>query len=220
MKSEDENLVPVQILGIYPYGDSHDSQQLFETFLVFLKGQDDKVVPISIGRFEGQALAMALRKMPPPRPLPYNLLKDLLEKMHGEVRQLVIHTLKDEVFHAYLLIQAQGQAFYLDCRPSDGMTLATLTGVPIYMHLGIIDEAGRELGGLLEKTEAGEDTAVPERAVEPPGIELQQIEAESGKELNELEKLKALLGRLVQEEHYEEAARVRDQISKLEEQNA
>ena len=220
MKPESEHIVPVRILGIYPYGDPQDPSHLFETFLVFLKGQDDRVVPISIGRFEGQALAMAVRNMSPARPLPYNLLKDLLEKMKGEVKQLVIHTLKEEVFHAYLLIQTQDEEFLLDCRPSDGMTLATLTGVPMYMSTKIVEEAGRELNGLLENSDLSAESLPLESDDEQIQEELQKAELKEDEELSEVEKLKAQLNRLVAEEAYEEAAKIRDLISRLVQQSA
>ena len=219
MNTDDENLdnkdlIPVRILGIYPYGDPNDARQLFETFFVFLKGSEDKVVPISIGKFEGQALAMAMRKLPPARPLPYNLLKELIERMDCEVAQLVIHTLKKEVFHAYVEIQRETGTLRLDCRPSDGMTLATLCGVPIYMSVEIVEEAGRELNGLLEDSDLAE---------EPLGVgsedqelsDLLEPDEEESEELTELEKLQAQLNRLVAEEAYEEAARIRDLISSL-----
>ena len=220
MSSDDESLdgkelIPVRILGIYPYGDPNDARQLFETFLVFLKGNEDKVVPISIGRFEGQALAMAMRKLPPARPLPYNLLKDLLQQLDCDVVQLVIHTLKDEVFHAYIEIQKESGKLRLDCRPSDGMTLATLSGVPIYISTEIVQEAGRELDGLLDGAELGEEQlGVGSQEDEIDGL-LRGEESDGDEELSELEKLRAQLNRLVAEEAYEEAAKVRDLISRL-----
>ena len=224
----DDALIPVRILGIYPYGDPNDPRQLFETFLVFLKGEEDKVVPISIGRFEGQALAMAMRKLPPVRPLPYNLLSELVEKLDSEVKRLVIHTLKEEVFHASLIIETTGGELVLDCRPSDGMTLATLAGVQIYMNVQIIDEAGRELNGLLESGELSDEPInvdvgaedlladeSPGGMPEPPTIVSDADGKEREEEMSELEKLRAQLCRLVAEEAYEEAARVRDLISDL-----
>ena len=74
-----------------------------------------------------------MRKVDFPRPLTHNLLQNLLDRVKGKVHQLVIHTLKEETFHAYLLIQTQDEVFYLDCRPSDGMILATLLSTPIFM---------------------------------------------------------------------------------------
>ena len=148
--------------------------------------------------------------------------------MKAKARKLVIHTLKDEVFHAYLLIQTQDEAFYLDCRPSDGMILATLVGTPIYISPEVMNEAGRVLE--IEQGEEGEKGAL-HLTHEGDGIRItaaegeEQPEAQIGKEMfeaamepmNRLDILKAQLDRLIAEEAYEEAARVRDQISDLEE---
>jgi hypothetical protein len=225
-KTKNEHLLPVQIWRIYPYPDVTPP----ETFLVVLKGEEGKFVPISIGCPEGQYLVMAMQQVSFPRPLTHNLLQNLLDKVKGKVHQLVIHTLKDETFHAYLLIQTQDEVFYLDCRPSDGMILATLMSIPIFMSPEVMEEAGRELSGMLNIAELGDELSGAEDAVEEadampealaelevakevsPEPETSTIEVE----LSELEALKAQLDRLVAEEAYEEAARVRDQISALE----
>ena len=143
-KTKNEHLLPVEIWRIYPYPDVTPP----ESFLVVLKGEEGKFVPISIGAPEGQYLVMAMRKVDFPRPLTHNLLQNLLDRVKGKVHQLVIHTLKEETFHAYLLIQTQDEVFYLDCRPSDGMILATLMAVPIFMSPEVMQEAGRELSGM------------------------------------------------------------------------
>ena len=225
-KTKNEHLLPVQIWRIYPYPDVTPP----ETFLVVLKGEEGKFVPISIGCPEGQYLVMAMQQVSFPRPLTHNLLQNLLDRVKGKVHQLVIHTLKDETFHAYLLIQTQDEVFYLDCRPSDGMILATLMSIPIFMSPEVMEEAGRELSGMLNIAELGDELSGAEDAVEEadampealaelevakevsPEPETSTIEVE----LSELEALKAQLDRLVAEEAYEEAARVRDQISALE----
>ena len=225
-KTKNEHLLPVQIWRIYPYPDVTPP----ETFLVVLKGEEGKFVPISIGCPEGQYLVMAMQQVSFPRPLTHNLLQNLLDKVKGKVHQLVIHTLKDETFHAYLLIQTQDEVFYLDCRPSDGMILATLMSIPIFMSPEVMEEAGRGLSGMLNIAELGDELSGAEDAVEEadampealaelevakevsPEPETSTIEVE----LSELEALKAQLDRLVAEEAYEEAARVRDQISALE----
>ena len=228
MTSDSDRLLSVKIFNIYPYADAQQGVGATKNFLVFLKGEENRVVPITIGHFEGQALAMVMRKLPLPRPLPHNLLQNLLEKMKAKARKLVIHTLKDEVFHAYLLIQTQEEAFYLDCRPSDGMILATLAGTPIYISPEVMNEAGKILE--IEQGEEGEKGAL-HLTHEDDGIRItasereEQPEAQIGKEIfdaavepmSRLDILKAQLDRLIAEEAYEEAARVRDQISDLEE---
>lgn len=230
MTSDSDRLIPVKIFNIYPYADVQQGMGGPQNFLVFLKGEENRVVPITIGHFEGQALAMALRKIPLPRPLPHNLLQNLLDKMKARARKLVIHTLKDDVFHAYLLIQTQDDTFYLDCRPSDGMILATLIGTPIFMSPEVMQEAGRVLE--IEEGEEGEDKiglniigaregSVQSEKFFPEDAGSDGDEGgEAGEDetpMSELDKLKAQLDRLIAEEAYEEAARVRDQITALEE---
>ena len=152
-EAKNEHLIPVQIWRIYPYPDVTPP----ETFLVVLKGEEGKFVPISIGCPEGQYLVMAMQQVSFPRPLTHNLMQNLLGKVKGTVHQLVIHTLKDETFHAYLLIQTEDEVFYLDCRPSDGMILATLMSVPIFMSPEVMEEAGRELSSMLNLNELGDE---------------------------------------------------------------
>ena len=95
------------------------------------------------------------------------------------------------------------------------MTLATLSGVPIYISTGIVEEAGRELDGLLDGAELGEEQLdVGSQEDEIDGL-LCGEESDADEELSELEKLRAQLNRLVAEEAYEEAAKVRDLISQM-----
>ena len=133
-----DHLIPVEIFGFYNYE--------AEGVTVFLKGDDVKVVPIVIGEFEAQALLMALQKQEAPRPMPYDLLETVLERTQGKIRQLVIHTLKEHVFHAYLLIDTGEKALLLDCRPSDGLVMATRLGAPIYITPEVMEEASVEPG--------------------------------------------------------------------------
>ena len=237
-KPKKDHLIPVSVWRIYPYPDVTPP----ETFLVVLKGEEDRFVPISIGFPEGQYLVMAMQDMSFPRPLTHNLIKNLLEKVRGEVHQLVVHTLKDATFHAYLLIQTQEEVFYLDCRPSDGMILATLMNIPIFMSPEVMEEAGRELSGMLNMADLSQEIAAETEAseAEPPDAALIEVEvkeedneATDGVEaidtaadrddadcdLTDLDLLKAQLDRLVAEEAYEEAARVRDQIIQMEDES-
>lgn len=142
----DDELVPVQLEGIYPQ--SHPvpqaPNQLIETFLVLLTAED-KVVPIQIGRSEGQALAGALGGTPLLRPLPYNLLQNLMERFGGEPQKLVIHRWENQVFYAHLLVRKEDETIFLDCRPSDGMVVATLTGAPIYLTRELLQRTGLDI---------------------------------------------------------------------------
>ncbi|MBI2505669.1 MAG: bifunctional nuclease family protein [Candidatus Latescibacteria bacterium] len=213
MKPGDQRLIPVQIIGVYPFPEVSASP---EAFLALLKGQDEKVVPITIGEFEGKALHMARQRLNFSRPLTHNLIHNLLEKVKGRVQQVVIHTLKKETFYAYLFIQIEQECFYLDCRPSDGMILATLMGVPIFISQEVLEEAGQEVGGLYGKIDPEEASMLAGEVMEAE--QLVSLGAKASGPLgegSELDKLKAQLDRLVAEEAYEEAAKLRDQISRM-----
>ena len=229
MKDEESHLIPVYIFDMYPYPDAEQGLGMPQKFLVLLKGTENSVVPITIGHFEGQALAMALRKIPLPRPLPHDLLCNLLKRIDAVVHKLVVHTLKEDVFHAYLLIQAQGQSFYLDCRPSDGMIVATLLGVPLFLTPEVMEAAGQPLEHSDQREAAeGEQAAAPEVASDAPAegeaVEREEapktseafVDPETGEPISKLEQLKAHLDWLIAQEAYEQAAKVRDRISELE----
>lgn len=214
MKNDDD-IVSVSIFDIYPYPDSHQGVGAPKSFLVLLKGeQDERVVPITIGHFEGQALAMAMRNMAMPRPLPHDLVRQVIERMGATVERLVIHTLEDDVFHACLEIDAPNGAFELDCRPSDGMIIATQLSIPVLISPSVLAKAGR----IIEVAESeGVGSEADEEDVLLQEVERVEDDAQDNlEEVSELDKLKAHLEWLIAQEAYEEAAQVRDQIGKME----
>ena len=211
----DDDIIPVSIFDLYPYPDVHQAAGAPQSFLVLLKGNvDERVVPITIGQFEGQALAMAMRKIAMPRPLPHDLVRQVLKHMGATVERLVIHTLEEDVFHARLDIDAPENVFPLDCRPSDGMILATQLGVPLFLSMRVIEKAGRvievaESEGVEQDDASNGDEAIPEASTGDG------LEDTTGGNMSDLDKLKAHLEWLIAQEAYEEAAEVRDQISKM-----
>ncbi len=212
----DNDIVPVSIFDIYPYPDVHQGVSAAQGFLVLLKGNvDERVVPITIGQFEGQALAMAIRKIAMPRPLPHDLLRQILEHMGATVERLIIHTLEEEVFHACLEIDAPGDVFPLDCRPSDGMILATQLDIPLFVSMKVIEKVGRVIE-VAESEGVGQDCVVDEDKAVPVASTGDDPEDVVDGEVSDLDKLKAHLDWLIAQEAYEEAAEVRDQISKME----
>lgn len=224
MKQENSHLIPVYIFDMYSYPNAEQGLGLPQKYLVLLKGKENSVVPITIGHFEGQALAMAVRKIALPRPLPHDLLCNLLKRIDAVVRKLVVHTLKEDVFHAYLLVQAQGQSFYLDCRPSDGMIVATLLGVPLFLTPEVMEAAGQPLEHS-DPPEATKEEPAPapeatlEVLAEDKGVARKAeafVDPQTGEPISQLEQLKAHLDWLIAQEAYEQAAKVRDRISELE----
>lgn len=94
-----------------------------------------------VGPFEGTALAMQLAGVRPDRPLPYTLTADLLRALGGQLREVRIHRLTDEVFFAAVVVEGAGKAETLDARPSDAVNLALLAGVPIRVEPAVIETA-------------------------------------------------------------------------------
>ena len=210
------DVIPVSIFDVYPCPSVHQGVGAAQSFLVLLKGNiDERVVPITIGQFEGQALAMAMRKITMPRPLPHDLLRQILEHMGAKVERLVIHTLEEDVFHACLDINSPECVFPLDCRPSDGMILATQLGIPLFLSMGVIEKAGRVIE-VAESEGVGQDGVVDEDEAVLVASTGDDPEDTAGGEMSDLNRLKAHLEWLIAQEAYEEAAEVRDKISRME----
>ena len=103
-------------------------------FLVLLADQaETKILPIAIGPFEAQSIALVLQGRASPRPLAHDLIKSLLEKMGGILKKIIITNIIESTFYAELYIQCQGEELVLDSRPSDAIALALRWGAAIYM---------------------------------------------------------------------------------------
>lgn len=136
MSTEFPHLIPVEIIYI---GRQEDSA------LVFLKGEVPKIIPIIVGLMEGQTLLAMIQKIRLGRPTVYELTGNLIGKMNSIVHQLVIHTLREDTYHGYLLIETPNKPIMLDCRPSDGMILAKYFDAPIYVTPELMEEAGQDI---------------------------------------------------------------------------
>jgi len=129
-------LIPVQIFAFYNYGPAGVT--------VLLQGTEPRMLPITIGPYEAQALLQARQQAISPEPIPYDLLQAVLERFQGSVRRLVIHSLRENIFYAYLVIDTPEKSIMQDCRPSDGMVMATRLKAPMYVTPEVMEEAGVE----------------------------------------------------------------------------
>ncbi|MEN2984704.1 MAG: bifunctional nuclease family protein [Dictyoglomaceae bacterium] len=113
-------------------------------FVVVLKEKREgkKLLPIWIGPFEANAIAIALEKISTPRPLTHDLIKNILDNLKIKVQKILIHSLKEGTFYATIFLEDGDKIIEIDSRPSDAMALALRTQSPIYVESQVFDEAG------------------------------------------------------------------------------
>jgi bifunctional DNase/RNase len=111
--------------------------------VVVLRETDSKrYLPIWIGPFEADAIAMAIQGHEPQRPMTHDLLKSLIGDLDGQISHIFVNDLQDNTFFARIVIDQRGRTVEVDARPSDAIALAVRTEVPIYVESHILDQAG------------------------------------------------------------------------------
>ena len=108
--------------------------------IVLKEKKGEKTLPIWIGLFEAQAIALAMENVKPPRPLTHDLAKSLIEKLHGKVDRVVINDLINNTFYARILIRRNGENLQVDSRPSDAIALAIRLKVPIFIDETVLNK--------------------------------------------------------------------------------
>ena len=110
--------------------------------IIILKNPSGKtVLPIWVGIFEANAIAMQLEEVVSPRPMTHDLLKNVIEGLEAQVEQVVITDLKDNTFFAAIHILRNGARFTIDARPSDAMALALRASAPIFVERQVLDKS-------------------------------------------------------------------------------
>ncbi|HZK66211.1 MAG TPA: bifunctional nuclease family protein [Chloroflexota bacterium] len=139
--------------------------------VVMLKEKNEgRFLPIWIGHFEADAIAMPLQNVQAPRPLTHDLLQSVIGALDARVESVVISDLADETFFAKLVLDVQGRHLEIDARASDAIALAVRAGVPIYVAESVLDQAGMKLDSELEEEEGAEGERSAEGRGEPgPG---------------------------------------------------
>jgi bifunctional DNase/RNase len=103
----------------------------------------DSLLPIWVGLFEANAIALQLENIATPRPMTHDLLRSVLSSMEAEVERIVITDLKENTFYASVQLRYNGRELTIDSRPSDAIALALRTESPIFVNKGVIDKATR-----------------------------------------------------------------------------
>ena len=183
-------------------------------FVVPLKGtEDERSLPIFIGAAEAQAIAIHMNNVEVPRPLTHDLLKNTLDFLECRLMRIEVCDIRDSTFYATLILDRDGMEMRMDSRPSDAIALALRCDAPIYVYKKVMQEAGRvftesELGG--EKAEA-----VMDAKPESEASSAKKADKDKEEKLSHLEALKKDLEKAVEDERYEDAARLRDEIKRL-----
>lgn len=203
------SLVKLKIKGI-----SYSQTQNGAYALILNEVDGERKLPIVIGAFEAQSIAIALEKeISPPRPLTHDLFKNFADRFDIVVKQVIIHKLVDGVFYSSLICERDGIEEIIDARTSDAIALALRFQAPIFTYKNILDKAGIYLKidpNVDENKDSELDSILVEDIINE---ELEFLEKEDYKS-HTLEELNNLLNEAVEEEDYEKAAKIRDEISK------
>lgn len=162
-------------------------------------------LPIIIGAFEAQAIALEMEGIKPPRPLTHDLLKTLVDNLGASVVEVVVSELKENTFYAKIILEASGLTNEIDARPSDAIALAVRTYAPIFVSKPVMDAAA----------------FIPSDETDIPGFETSDLGSDK-KPLSKEAQLAALQDKLreaLESEEFERAAKLRDDIKRLSQNN-
>ena len=202
------SLVRLNIKGI-----SYSQTQNGAYALILNEVDGDRKLPIVIGAFEAQSIAIALEKeIRPPRPLTHDLFKNFADRFDIVVKQVIIHKLVDGVFYSSLICEREGVEEVIDTRTSDAIALAVRFEAPIYTYENILDKAGIYLK-MDEELTIEEDLESDEEDEIEFSFDEDEKEEDYYSHLS-LEELHEQLNDAVTNENYELAAKIRDEISK------
>ncbi len=173
--------------------------------LILSEANGNRRLPIIIGTFEAQAIALELESIKPPRPMTHDLLKSLVQSFHSKVEKVVINDLSEGTFFAQIHCAGnEDEGLELDARPSDAIALAIRFGAPIFVNTEVLDEAG-----IVTEEES------PATATKGKGKRKKAEDQAGQPEMSRMEKLEQELQTAIETENYEKAAKLRDQIQKL-----
>ncbi|WP_439883425.1 bifunctional nuclease domain-containing protein [Pontibacter sp. MBLB2868] len=197
--------IQLEILGL------SSSQSQTGSFALVLGERDgNRRLPIIIGMFEAQSIAIQIEKINPNRPLTHDLFKSFAEQMDVRVTEILISDLKEGVFYSKIMCTNGTTEFELDSRPSDAIAIGLRFGVPIYTVESVLSEAGIILSDLEDEEEESDEMTVKSSSTSSSSTPSSK-ESLSQTSVDELNKL---LNEALEKEDYERAAKIRDELNK------
>ena len=192
---------------------SHSVTQSHSFAVVLGEVGGTRRLPIVIGGFEAQAIAVALDNMKPSRPLTHDLMKTVCDTFALELQYIYICNLLDGVFYSNLVFSNGVDNYEIDSRTSDALALAVRFDCSIYVNENILAEAGVEADSHIEPPTVTADKSIEKRIEELTAVPVQPSAHASYGGMN-LEELNAALLLAIEQEDYERAARIRDELQK------
>jgi bifunctional DNase/RNase len=206
--------IPLEILGL-----SSSQSQSGSFALILGEKHGNRRLPIIIGMFEAQSIAIQIEKISPNRPLTHDLFKAFAEHVHVVILEVIISDLKEGVFYSRIVCSDGATTFEIDARPSDAIAIGLRFGVPIFTVESVLSEAGIILSDLDEATEEDEDDDDQdeddddsEGETTRPAAKAPEAREPSGQV--SLDELTKMLAQALEKEDYEKAAKIRDELNK------
>ncbi|MBL7744960.1 MAG: bifunctional nuclease family protein [Chitinophagaceae bacterium] len=186
---------------------SHSITQTHSYAVVLGEVNGLRRLPIVIGGFEAQAIAVALEKMHPSRPLTHDLMKNFLNAFAIDLHEIIICDLQEGIFYSKLVCSSENDTIEIDSRTSDALALAVRFGCPIYTYENILESAGilmEDTGSSGKKKKAKQEVVVEEQSSPTGNEDLKTMT---------LEELNTLLNDVLESEDYIRAIAIRDEIN-------
>ena len=200
----------LEIIGL-----SYSQTQSGAYALVLGEEKGKRRLPIIIGGFEAQAIAIELEKMTPNRPLTHDLFKSFADSFNITVTEVIIYNLVEGIFYAKLICDNSGKEEEIDARTSDSIALAIRFDCPIFTYEFILEKAGIDPE---DADQADPEIAVTEEMEEEEEEDKEMLEIKGKRDITSLstKKLSELLEKAIKDEAYEEASQLRDELDKRE----
>jgi bifunctional DNase/RNase len=190
--------VPLDIVGL-----SYSQTQSGAYALLLNESKGKRRLPIIIGGFEAQAIAIEMENMKPSRPLTHDLFKNFAETFEIKLKEVIIYNLVEGIFYAKLICARDNNEVEIDARTSDAIALAVRFNCPVYTYEFILNSAGIIMDDDLTKESTLKESKV-ERKMEKQDDDFRKKTPEE---------LKDLLQKALEREDYERASRIRDEIN-------
>jgi uncharacterized protein len=195
--------VELEILGL-----SSNNSQTGSFTIVLGEIEGSRRLPIVIGMYEAQAIAIEIEKIVPNRPMTHDLFKSFSTSFNFSIDNILISDMREGVFYAKIICQNDAQTVEIDARPSDAIAIAVRFDAPIYCAPKVLSEAAIEFKE--DELEMDDDLETEEEEnISPPAAKIN----DPFKDFS-LDKLTQLLDQAIQNEDYERAAKIRDEINR------